>query len=232
MNAGRQLFVRSIRDFSTFVHASPDERRILEQRDLIRRHQLREAYRIRGSFTECRYHTWMCFVFTDAVGTLRYVRFRLINHDCGPERGLPNAAFRAEGQPSMDALPDDQRAADFLRQDFIYRVKHSDVRYLLQIQMRDAPTPPDINHELFDPSQPWNEVWFPWIDLFQIRLTESVEDNETLSRMDMNPNRSPQCISIPLATSPDHYASLGHARAIVYPGARRVRAGTPNPQNN
>ena len=53
-----------------------------------------------------------------------------------------------------------------------------------------------------------------------------------MSKLEMNPNRSPQCIKIPLATSPDHYASLGHARAIIYPGARAVRATVPPPQVN
>ncbi|MEI9806056.1 MAG: hypothetical protein WDN48_18870 [Pseudolabrys sp.] len=68
----------------------------------------------------------------------------------------------------MEAVPGDDRAPDFLRKDFLYRVKHSDVRYILQAQFRDAPNPPDINHELFDPSQPWNEYWYPWLDMFEI----------------------------------------------------------------
>ena len=158
------------------------------------------------------------------------MRFRLINHDRGPDRGLPNAAFRANGRPSMEPVPDDTRAPDFLRKDFLHRVKYSDVRYILQAQLRDAPNPPVVNHELFDPSQPWNEYWHPWVDMFEVRLTETVEDQEAVSRMEMNPNRSPQCIKISLATSPDHYASLGHARAIIYPGARAVRASVPPPQ--
>ena len=64
------------------------------------------------------------------------------------------------------------------------------------------------------------------------RITETVEDYASAAKLEMNPNRSPQCIKIPLATSPDHYASLGHARAIIYPGARAVRASVPPPQNN
>lgn len=232
MNAGRQLFVRSIRDFSTFVHAGPDERRELIRKGIMLNEQLREAYRIRGSFINSRYHSWVCFEFTDDNGVMRYIRFRLIHHDRGPDRGLPNAAFEADGQPSMDAEPDDPRAPDFLRQDFIHQVKRSDVRYLLQAQLHDAPNPPVEDHELLDPSQPWNEYWYPWVDLFEIRLTEPILDNDVMSRLDMNPNRSPHCIKIPLATSPDHFASLGHARAIVYPGARAVRADAPAPQNN
>jgi catalase len=232
MNAGRQLFVRSIRDFSTFVHTPDDERIKLVQQGIMLEPQLIEAYRIRGSFTDFRYYTWVCFEFIDSKGTSKYVRFRLINHDRGEDRGLPKTGFRANGRPSMEPVPDDTRAPDFLRKDFLYRVKYSDVRYILQAQFRDVPNPPVVNHELFDPSQAWNEYWYPWMDMFDIRITESVEDYAAAVELEMNPNRSPQCIKIPLATSPDHYASLGHARAIIYPGARAVRATVPPPQNN
>ena len=91
----------------------------------------------------------------------------------------------------MEPVPDDTRAPDFLRKDFLYRVKYSDVRYILQAQLRDAPNPPVVNHELFDPSQPWNEYWYPWVDMFEIRLTETVEDQEAVSRMEMNPEPQP-----------------------------------------
>jgi hypothetical protein len=174
----------------------------------------------------------VCFEFTDSRGVSKYVRFRLINHDRGEDRGLPNAAFRANGRPSMEPVADDTRAPDFLRKDFLYKVRYSDVRYILQAQFREVPDPPVVNHELFDPSQPWNEYWYPWADMFDIRLTETVEDYDAVAKLAMNPNRSPRCIKIPLATSPDHYASLGHARAIIYPGARAVRASVPPPQNN
>ncbi|ASY60718.1 MULTISPECIES: hypothetical protein [Sinorhizobium] len=42
----------------------------------------------------------------------------------------------------MDAEADDDRAPDFLRKDFIHRVRRSDVRYILQAQLRDTPPPP------------------------------------------------------------------------------------------
>jgi catalase len=232
MNAGRQVTVRCIRDFSTSIHTPDLERIKLVQQGIMLEPQLIESYRIRGSFADSRYYSWVCFEFIDKKGVSRYVRFRLIHYDRGEDRGLPNADFHANGRPSMEPVADDDRAPDFLRKDFLYRVKYSDVRYILQAQFRDAPNPPVVNHELFDPSQPWNEYWYPWVDVFEIRLTKTVEDNDVASKLTMNPNRSPQCIKIPLATSPDHYASLGHARAIIYPGARAVRATVPPPQNN
>ncbi|RAP41959.1 hypothetical protein BYZ73_08290 [Rhodovulum viride] len=232
MNAGRQLFVRSIQDFSTFVHASADERKELVRQGLMMEPELIEAYRIRGSFLDSRYHSWQCFEFFDSAGTRSYIRFRLIPGDRGPERGLPEPGFRAEGAPSMDPVPDDPRAPDFLRQEWIYQVKHSEVRYILQGQIHPEPENVHPDHEVLNPARAWNEIHYPWRDLCEIRIDEPILDNEAVSALDMTPNRSPACIRIPLATSPTQYASLGHARALVYPGARAVRAAAEKPQNN
>lgn len=232
MNAGRQLFVRSIRDFATFVHADPAERKRLTEVGVMMEPELIEAYRIRGSFLDSRYHSWQCFEFRDADDRLSYLRFRLIPGDRGPERGLPAKEFRANGLPSMDPVPDDPRAPDFLRQEWIYQVKYSEVRYILQAQLHPAAPADEVNPEALNPAKAWDEQIYPWMDLCEITIEEPIVDNEVVSALDMNPNRSPHCIRMPLATSPDHYASLGQARAIIYPGVRSVRAALDKPQNN
>lgn len=232
MNAGRQLFVRSIRDFSTFVHASDEERKQLVADGIMMEPELIEAYRIRGSFLDSRYHSWQCFEFFDTAGVRAYIRFRLIPGDRGPERGLPRPDFRAEGAPSMDPEPDDPRAPDFLRQDWIHRVRRSSVAYVFQGQVHPEPEAMHPNHEVLNPARAWNELHHPWHDLCAITIDEPILDNDVVSALDMTPNRSPACLRIPLATSPDQYASLGHARALVYPVARAVRAAAPQPQHN
>ncbi|MBY5721777.1 hypothetical protein HFO33_35390 [Rhizobium leguminosarum] len=232
MNAGRQLFVRSIQDFSTFVHASADERKDLVKQGIMMEPELIEAYRIRGSFLDSRYHSWQCFEFFDAAGVRSYIKFRLIPGDRGDDRGLPAPDFRAEGAPSMDPVPDDPRAPDFLRQEWIYQARFSEVRYILQGQIHPEPEGVHPNHEVLNPALAWNEEHFPWLDLCRIEIDEPIMDDAVVSALDMTPNRSPACIKIPLATSPSQYASLGHARALVYPGARAVRAAAAPPRNN
>jgi len=232
MNAGRQLFVRCIQDFSTFVHADAEARKELVKQGIMMEPELIEAYRVRGSFLDSRYYSWQCFEFFDSAGVRSYIRFRLVPGDRGPERGLPKAGFRAEGAPSMDPVPDDPRAPDFLRQDWIYQVRHSEVRYILQGQIHREPDNVHPNHEVLNPARAWDEQEYPWRDLCEIRIDEPILDNEAVNALDMTPNRSPACIKIPLATSPTQYASLGHARALVYPGARAVRAASGQPQNN
>lgn len=232
MNAGRQLFVRSIRDFSTMVHSSLEQRTELCKQDVIMDKELTEAYRIRGSFADYRYHTWSCFEFFDAEGKMSYIRFRVIAGDRGPERGLPKPSFNCEGQLTKPPLDSDSRAEDFLRQDFIYRVNNSEVKYILQAQLHEPECPAVENSEVLNPAVAWDETFYPWMDLCEISADSIVDDNDEVSSLTMDPNRSPQCIKIPLATSPDHYASLGHARAIVYPAARAIRREAPAPQEN
>lgn len=132
----------------------------------------------------------------------------------------------------MDPVADDPRAPDFLRQEWIYQVKYSEVSYILQAQLHDVPSPAETNPPMLNPALAWDEQQHPWMDLCEIKIDEPILDREVVSRLDMNPNRSPMCIKIPLATSPDQFASLGHARAIIYPGARAVRAAAEKPENN
>jgi catalase len=231
MNAGRQLFVRNIRDFLTMVQAPLPQRTELCKQGLIMEKELTEAYRIRGSFAEFRYHSWTCFEFFDATGKMHYIRYRLVPGDHGPERGVPPLDFNCDGQLTKPPIKGDPRAKDFLRQDFIYRVSHSNIRYILQAQLHE-PEQAVENSEVLNPALAWDENFYPWFDLLEIDLQEIMANNEEVSDLTMDPNRSPECIKIPLATSPDHYASLGQARAIVYPSARSKRREAQAPQNN
>jgi hypothetical protein len=163
---------------------------------------------------------------------MRYIRFRLIPGDRGPERGMPAKEFRAEGAPSMDPVADDPRAPDFMRQEWIYQVKYSEVSYILQAQLHDVPKPIESNSEVLNPAKAWDEKKHPWMDLCEVKIEDPILDRDEVSRLDMNPNRSPHCIKIPLATSPDQFASLGHARAIIYPGVRAIRSAVDKPENN
>ncbi|MFT7528740.1 MAG: catalase [Arenicella sp.] len=232
MNAGRQLFVRCIRDFLTMVESNGEQRAELCRNNVIMDKQLTEAYRIRGSFTDFRYHSWTCFEFFDTKGKMQYIRFRIIAGDRGDERGLPKRDFACEGQLTKPPIETDPRADDFMRQDFIYKVQNSEIGYILQAQLHPPESPAVENSEVLNPAAAWDEEFHPWLDLCEVNLHSIVADNEKLSELTMSPNRSPQCIKIPLATRPDQYASLGQARAIVYPAARKVRKGAEKPQVN
>ena len=131
----------------------------------------------------------------------------------------------------MDRLPDDTRSESFLRKDWIYRVQNSGVKYILQGQVHPNSDTQDGNPEFLNPAVAWDESLYQWHDIYEINIEEPILDNAKLSRLDMNPNRSPTCIKIPLATTPHQYASLGHARAIIYPKIRSVRASSESEEN-
>jgi hypothetical protein len=224
MNTGRTLFVNSARSFLTMV-TTPNDQRVekLLKTGILNDQILSEGYRDSGSFTDYRYHTQICFEYTDDSLKKRYLRFRMINADRGPERGCYPPSFRPLGVTASPPLPDDTRAPDYLRQDFINRVKRWGVYYLLQVQIRPADDPAALNC-----SGVWDETYYPWQDAGEIHLTELLSHDE-MDQLEFDANRTHPSINLPLATSANDHASLGHSRALVYWAAREARAKSPMP---
>ena len=133
MNTGRSLFVRSARAFLSMV-TTPNPERIekLLKPGILVDHILSEGYRNGSSFSDFYYHSQICYEFTDKRSEMRYLRYRLINADHGPERGLYPTSWTPNGITWYPKLDDDHRAPDFKRQDYLHRVANGSVRYLLQ----------------------------------------------------------------------------------------------------
>lgn len=234
MNTGRALFVRTARAFFTMVTTpNPDRIEKLLKPGILIDPILAEGYRNGGSFTDFYYHSQICYEFTDASGTMRYLRYRLINGDRGPERGIYPPDWKPNGITWYPKLDDDARAHDFKRQDFLHRVTHGGLNYLLQGQLR-----PGNDSEAVNCSGIWDSQRYPWVDLAELRL-DSVLTLDDLDALELDANRTHPCIALPLATSglwsglqADNHASLGHARALVYWAARKARADAQKPHVN
>lgn len=229
MNTGRVMFVPSARAFNTMVHtpfqpgvSKGATRRPLIEQGIIDDDKLTEGYRT-GSYTEFYYHSQIVFEFTDTTGTLRYIRFRSIPGDRGPERGFFPPSIRALGETFSPAWPDDQRAADYRRRDFEVRVNHLAVNYLLQAQIRPANDPEALNPMVY-----WEERIYPWLDIAELRLNKTLTFEE-MDALSFDANRTHDSINLPLAKTADDHASLGHARALIYWHARKARAESPQP---
>ena len=222
MNTGRVLFVRSARAFNTMIHTKFGERGPLVKADIVDDAKLTEAYRT-GSFTEFYYHSQIAFEFTDKAGTLRYIRFRSIPGDRGPERGLFPPSIRSGGDTFSPQWADDQRAPDYRRRDFEVRVNHLTVNYLLQAQIRPADNPDVLNPTIY-----WEERDFPWLDVARLHLDKTLTYEE-IDALEFDANRTHVCINLPLAKTADDFASMGHARALIYWHARKARAESPQP---
>lgn len=216
MNAGRALFVPSARAFLTLIDTPNDQRQALVANGTLDDALLTEGYRS-GSFTEFYYHSQIAFEFVDTSGAVQYLKFRAIPADRGPERGLLPQSFQANGFTFKNQWADDERAADYRRRDFEARVRHQKVEYLLQAQLRPAG-----DRSLLSPMLFWEERQSPWVDVAYLRPTE-VLTAEEMHRLNFHVNRTHDSINLPLASTPDDEASIGHARALVYTPAWQAR---------
>jgi len=234
MNTGRALFVPTARAFLTMV-TTPNPERVekLLKTGILNDTILSEGYRSSGSFTEFYYHSQICYELTDNAGTMFYLRYRLVNGDRGPERGNYPTSWQPLGVTVYPPLEGDPRSDTYLKNDFLSRFQHSGVRYLLQGQVRPSGEPDAVNCTAV-----WDPIRFPWTDLAEIHLNEALTDAD-LDALSLDANRTHPSIALPLATSglwpgpqADNYASLGHARALVYSLARKARADAPQPHVN
>ena len=225
MNTGRVFSVNSARAFNTTVHTPFDVRvEKLLKPGILNDEKLSEAFRNSGSYLDSYYHSLICYEYVDRAGTMRYLRYRMINADRGPERGAYPESFRPLGETFLPPRNDDKRAHDYLRQDFVNRVKHGGVSYILQVQMRPTDDP-----EALDCTRVWDERHCPWLDVGEISVEGDALSADALDALEFDVNRTHPCVSLPLATGADDYASVGHCRALVYAIARKARAQSPQP---
>lgn len=222
MNTGRVLFVPSARAFNTMTRTPFGQRAALLKNGTIDDDKLTEAYRT-GSFTEFYYHSQIAFEFTDKAGTMRYIKFRSIPADRGPERGLFPPTIRAGGDTFAPRWPDDHREPEFRRHDFEVRVNHLKVNYLLQVQIHPSDNRDDLN-----PMTYWEERYYPWVDVAQLHLNQTLSFAE-MDELEFDANWTHECINLPLARTADDFASMGHARALIYKDAREARHKSPQP---
>ncbi|MFT5396617.1 MAG: hypothetical protein ACI85N_001821 [Gammaproteobacteria bacterium] len=89
-----------------------------------------------------------------------------------------------------------------------------------------------IGLKVLNPAQARDETFCPWLDLHEVNVEEIMLNNDEVGELTMDPNHGPECIKIPLVTSPDLYSSLCEARLIVYPVAWSKRKGAEHRQNN
>ena len=102
------------------------------------------------SYADLVYHSKIAQPFRGRDGALRLCRFRLLRGDLTCESGLPSAARQREiWNQARD--PDDDRPTDYLRREFIARLRSTPIEYQLQLRLRDweilivrSPLPKDV----------------------------------------------------------------------------------------
>ncbi len=176
------------------------ERGLIAARDGIRNHP--------ETFAQMYYHSQCAQGFTGKDGVLRYVKFRLIPGDRGAETGL---IPEAEKTPfwSEDLQPGETRGQNYLKKEYVERVKAAPVTYHLQIQLRD-PVAGESN-EVFNCNVAWDEAKYPYKDLATVTV-DSVMPYEENQLMRYSLSHLPASLSNLPSESWDDYNSVVYMR--------------------
>lgn len=165
------------------------------------------------TFAQMYYHSQIPFTFKAKDGRPRYVNFRLIPQDRGPETGLlqpedaPDWAWCWEG-----IRPGETLSPNYLKQELSQRLARGPIRFHLQIQFHDIQ--PGENRKVLDASLSWDEKTHPWHDLAEVTAEQELDyRGSNLTRFGIE-NR-PKCMGIVRPTSVDDPASMNYMRMLA-----------------
>ncbi|MDE3252395.1 MAG: hypothetical protein KGO92_06285 [Bacteroidota bacterium] len=161
------------------------------------------------SYTNLRYYALTPFLFIGKDQIKRYAKYRVVPFDDIPETGLITHPSDWD-TANQRITPHEPRGRNYLKDEFVKRVKEEGAHYRLQIQTRVAND--DDNPEIFNNQIPWDEAVFPWHDLAIIDITEPLDWKEsTLTSFSLN--NMPKTLGIIPAKSIYDYNSLNYMRA-------------------
>ena len=160
------------------------------------------------TFAQLYYHSQCAQRFVGRDGVLRYVKYRLVPEDRGPETGLmdPN-----ELTPfwSEDPAPGETRGRHYLKRELEARLSRGPVGFHLQLQLH---TPrPDDTPEIFNCNREWDDASHPWLELAHVTLLEALSfEQGNLMRFSLG-HAPPSLGNLP-AESLDDYNSVVYMR--------------------
>jgi hypothetical protein len=172
------------------------------------------------SFAKLIYESQVPIRFTARDGRRRYVKFRMLPAEGGPETGIPEAWETDDvvGH-EMTRLPGDTRPRNYLSAEFARRLSEGPVGYRLQLQLHEAR--PDDSPEILNCSRPWEEASHPWQELASVEIRQHIpyrQGNRTIFSI----THQPPSLGLLPARSLDDYNSLNYVRARSLP-AKQLR---------
>jgi arachidonate 5-lipoxygenase len=171
-----------------------------------------------SSFTKLYYHSQLVNHFRGLDGKERYVKYRLVPGDRGAEDGIPTGDD-AKTPWLQQRLPDETRAPDYMRKEFLERVAKKGVVYHLQLRLH-GPGDPD---EIFTQAKPWDEATSPWLDLATITLSEP-NPPEWTEKLRFSIARQPASLGLVESRNIHHPNSVNYLRAHVYRKVQKFRS--------
>jgi arachidonate 5-lipoxygenase len=189
--------------------------------DLVARRLFTESLRrAPSSYAQIVYSSQIQFYFWAKDGKKRYVRFRLLPGDRGPESGLPDAEDTATPW-RQKRRPDCTLPPDYLRQEYRERMARGPVVYNLQLALHDG-TDGDDTEVFSQYNNPWDPATSPWLDLATITLDRLLDEAET-ERVRFNIRNQPPSMGLIPARSIYDPNSVAHLRARIYTWSQRLR---------
>jgi arachidonate 5-lipoxygenase len=172
----------------------------------------REGFRRYPPSFNCMYYSTQTPLGFDARdGKPRYVKFRLIPGDRGPDTGIPDPATVETPEQLSDfrSYPNDA-GRNYLKNEYKARVAAGPVKYILQLQLHDVR--PDDPPDVLNSNIPWDEATHPWHDLAEVTVTEVLSYKEAVLTSYSVANLPPAIRLLP-AKSIHDFNSINYMRA-------------------
>jgi len=161
------------------------------------------------SFHNLRFYCKTPFIFLGKDGVKRYAKYRARPLSDEPETGI-NENPSEWDTCNQRILPHESRGRNYLKDEYIDRVKQGGVKYLMQIQTREAVDNEDP--EVFNNMNVWDEKDYPWFDLAVIEIDEVLDWTDS-NLTSFSLNNMPQGLGILPAESIYDYNSVNYMRS-------------------
>ncbi len=161
------------------------------------------------SFHDLRYYAKTPFQFVGTDKIKRYAKYRIRPFDDIKESGIAEHLCE-RNICNQRVLSHESRGRNYLKEEYIQRVKNQEVKYKLEIQTRFAQD--DEDPEIFNNMVTWPEEIYPWHDLAVIEIEKTLNWEES-TRTGFSLKNMPKTLGYIPAKSIYDYNSLNYMRA-------------------
>ncbi|XP_046861561.1 allene oxide synthase-lipoxygenase protein-like [Xenia sp. Carnegie-2017] len=188
------------------------------------------------SFAHLYYYSQLTMYFKAKDGKVRYCRYRAVPGDINIKEENESGRLTADEQRNIwifSRHENEKRPDDYLRKEYVKRLKNKPITYHLQIQIHDKS--PEDTATIFHAGILWDKDTHPWLDLATVTIKTRLSP-DVIERTTFNIVRQPESLGLLEAESPEDYNSIGEIRVRVYDRVqmlRKLKIGsiTPADQN-
>ncbi|SMD42836.1 Catalase [Aquiflexum balticum DSM 16537] len=161
------------------------------------------------SFSNLRYYSQTPFLYRAEDNVLRYIKYRTIPAEDVPESGILDDYDMKIPSENQRILPGETLSRNYLKDEYVERLRIKPVHYKLQIQLHEASD--DDDAEIFNCCRKWDEASHPWIDLAEITMNRPLDWAES-TKMIFSMKNLPKGLGIITSYSIFDYNSLNFLR--------------------